>query len=161
MTQSDVDAAVKLIEEWSTRLPRTPLVWSQLEKRTGFTRPSLAAKHSIRKAFDKAKAGTRASVGTPAEFSKLTKTVAKLTAENERLRKGEDAWLTTWQRVIHHLLQLDIDPNLLLTPISSAGRKHTGETLAAFRGQRQTEYRRPSKGHQPGKRKIDEPGEDK
>ena len=87
--------------------------------------------------------------------------VEKLTADNERLRKGEDAWLTTWQRVTHHLLALGIDPNSLLTPISSAGRKHTGETLAAFRGERQTEYRRPSKGHRREKRKIDEPGEER
>lgn len=159
MTQSDVDAAVKLIEEWSTRLPKTPLVWSQLEKKTGFTRPALAAKPTIQHAYDKAKTESRAFVGTPSEFSKLTKMVEELTADNERLRKGEDAWLTTWQRVTHHLLALGIDPNSLLAPISSAGRKHTGETLAAFRGERQVEYPRPSKGHRREKRKIEGPGE--
>lgn len=151
MKQPDVEAAVKLIKEWSTRLPKTPLVWSEVEKRTGFTRPALAAKPDIQHAYDAAKAESRGFVGTPAEFNRPKRTVEQLTADNEKLRKGEDEWLTTWQRVTHHLL----------APISSAGRKHTGETLAAFRGERQNEYRRPSKGHRSGKRKIDERGEER
>src|SRR5260370_10240835 len=161
MRQPDVEAAVKLIKEWSTRLPKTSLVWSEVEKRTGFTRPAIAAKPDIQHAYDAAKAESRGFVGTQAEFNRLKRTVEQLTADNEKLRKGEDEWLTTRQRVTHHLLALGIDPNSVLAPISSAGRKHTGETLAAFRGERQNEYRRPSKGHRSGKRKIDERGEER
>jgi hypothetical protein len=156
MKQEDIDAAVKLIREWSTRLPKTPLVWSQVEKRTGFTRPALAAKKEIRQAYDEAKAERRTFNGTPMEFNKLKTAVQQLTAENKRLRDGEDEWLTTWQRVVHHLHEMGIDPSSLLAPISSAGRRHTGETLAAFRGERQAKYQRDTKGRRSEKRKMDE-----
>jgi len=159
MTQGDIEAAVKLINEWSTRLPRTPLVWSQVEQRTGFTRPALAAKEEIQRAYDAAKAEKRKFNGTPAEFKKLTEDVERLVAENKRLQKGESEWQTTWQRVLHHLSELGIDPKIVLAPIGSAGRRHTGETLAAIRGERQAKYPRAAKGRA-GKRNMDDEGGD-
>ncbi|MEN8515465.1 MULTISPECIES: hypothetical protein [unclassified Burkholderia] len=160
MTEVDIRAAIDILEEWEVKRPRTPLNWSNIEKLTNFSRPALAAKVSIREAFDAAKTRQRGCVNRFRDrLDSVQDEFARLKVENERLQAAEDEWQTMWQRVIHNADELGIDPQILFAPISSAGRRHTGETLATLRGARAS-YRTATAATRPaverGKRKIRE-----
>lgn len=137
MTAADIQAAIDILGEWEVKRPGTPLNWANVEKLTGFSRPSLAAKVNIQEAFDAAKTRQRDS-GKPFRnrLDSLTAELRRLKGENERLQAAEDEWQTMWQRAIHNADELGIDPNILFAPITSSGRRHTGETSATLRGAR-------------------------
>jgi hypothetical protein len=136
MTELDVKNACDVLKQWPETHPRTPPTWARIERKTGFTRPSLAGKPAIKEAFALAKTKYRESGGsgtaTAVEIIRLRSRVRDLDAANSRLRASEDAWQAQWQRIVFHLNRCGIDESILTTPIPSTRRKHTAKAAAVF-----------------------------
>jgi hypothetical protein len=140
MTQADIESIVLLLENWANTHARTPLTWSRVEKRVGFTRTALSQKEQIQTAFESAKKVQRdvkeRTSGSPDEVTRLRRQVEELTIELELLQRSEDMWLNNWQRVLANLREMGLNAHDILAPISASGRLHTEDAIAAYKGER-------------------------
>lgn len=123
MSETEIKLIISELDRWALGHLGSKLTWAMLEKRFGFSRQALQAKHEIKAAYDNAKAALSGGLvqtkeQTTKQNEELICLVSRLQKELEHYKAQELLWKQRWQRIAFHVRSKGIQMQDVDKPIT-------------------------------------------